>query len=125
MCRNSEICSSLPPALGYIAAVRLSSLWLFGSEEEDEGEEEEEESASSVRLMSSDSGMVKSSSSWISLAAAPANVPESSTIPAGSSGKRSDPAGTRGWRVRRTCRSLVEVEGMSSGWRIICWVHEF
>lgn len=58
------------------------------------------------------------SSSFISLAAAPANVPLSSTIPAGSSTNARLPAGIRGWTVRRTCFSSWEFEGRSSGWRI-------
>ena len=58
--------------------------------------------------MSSDSGIDRPVSSWISLAAPPEKVPLSSSMPAGSSGKESEPAGMRGWRVRMTCLSVSE-----------------
>lgn len=57
-------------------------------------------------LMSSSAGISRPDSSAISRAAAPAKVPASSSMPAGSSAMESEPAGMRGWMVRMTCFSV-------------------
>lgn len=85
-----ETNSSLPPALGYTAFCKCSKAT------------DVESRARSVRLIRSSAAIVIPVSSAISLAAAPANDPASSIIPAGSSTKASDPAGTRGCTVRMT-----------------------
>lgn len=68
--------------------------------------------------MSSSCAIESPVSSWISFAALPANVPLSSSIPAGISGKASEPAGMRGWTVKMTCLPSSEDGGVSSGWRM-------
>lgn len=74
--------------------------------------------ASSVMLMRCSAGMWRPVSSAISLAAAPAKVPASSSMPAGSSSIESEPAGIRACTVRMTCFSVSVWAGTSSGWRI-------